>query len=46
MSRYRNTLTGAIIDSPCNISGGDWVKEVTPGTKESEATENKKSKGK
>lgn len=45
MSRYRNTLTGAIIDSPCNISGGDWVK-VTPDTKEPETTENKKSKGK
>lgn len=24
--RYKNTKTGAIIDSPCTISGGDWVK--------------------
>lgn len=23
---YRNTKTGAIIDSPCIISGGDWVE--------------------
>lgn len=23
--RYRNTKTGAVIDSPCTISGGDWV---------------------
>ena len=25
--RYRNTKTGAIIDSSCVISGGDWVAE-------------------
>lgn len=25
--RYRNTKTGAIIDSLCVISGGDWIKE-------------------
>lgn len=25
--KYRNTKTGAIIDSPCLISGGDWVTE-------------------
>lgn len=27
--RYKNTKTGAVIDSPCSISGGDWevVKE-------------------
>lgn len=25
--KYRNTKTGAIIDSSCAISGGDWVKE-------------------
>lgn len=23
--RYRNTKTGAVIDSPCTISGGDWI---------------------
>ena len=31
---YRNTKTGAIIDSPCIVRGGDWVAEepakVTP----------------
>lgn len=26
---YENTKTGAIINSPCTISGGDWV-EVKP----------------
>ena len=31
--RYRNTSTGAIIDSPCTISGGDWV-EYTNEAKE------------
>ena len=25
--RYRNTKTGAILDSLCVISGGDWIKE-------------------
>lgn len=24
---YRNTKTGVILDSPCDISGGDWVEE-------------------
>ncbi len=24
---YRNIETGAVIDSPCPISGGDWVPE-------------------
>ena len=27
--RYRNLKTGAIFDSPCAISGGDWVAEET-----------------
>jgi len=27
--RYRNTKTGAIINSPCSVSGGDWVAEET-----------------
>lgn len=27
--RYRNLKTGAIFDSPCSISGGDWVAEET-----------------
>lgn len=34
---YRNTKTGAIIDSPCIISGGDWIKlkeENKPQTEE------------
>lgn len=22
---YKNTKTGAILDSPCTISGGDWL---------------------
>ena len=25
--KYKNTKTGAIIDSPCIISGGDWIEE-------------------
>lgn len=25
MAKYINTKTGAVLDSPCAISGGDWV---------------------
>lgn len=28
--KYRNTKTGAIIDSPFKISGGDWAVEGEP----------------
>ena len=35
--RYRNLKTGAIIDSPCSISGGDWVAEETTIAIEAEA---------
>lgn len=46
--RYINTKTGAIIDSPCAISGGDWVAEETiidiKAEKISEALENEKLK--
>ena len=31
--RYKNTKTGAIIDSPCTISGGDWVKYTNEAKK-------------
>ena len=30
---YKNIKTGAVIDSPCIIRGGDWV-EVKPKPKE------------
>lgn len=26
---YKNSKTGAVIDSPCNISGGDWEFQET-----------------
>jgi hypothetical protein len=26
--KYKNTKTGAIIDSSCKISGGDWIEYV------------------
>lgn len=45
---YKNIVTGAIIDSPCLISGGDW-EEVEKATteeveieKEEETTEEAK----
>lgn len=44
--RYKNTKTGAIIDSSCIISGGDWVKETKPKTtKKVESKEVKPKKG-
>ncbi|MBC8589333.1 hypothetical protein [Paratissierella segnis] len=36
--RYKNTKTGAIIDSPCRISGGDWI-EVKEKINETQAEE-------
>lgn len=37
--RYRNTKTGAIINSPCSVSGGDWVAEETTITIEVDVEE-------
>ncbi len=25
MAKYINTKTGVVLDSPCTISGGDWI---------------------
>jgi len=25
--RYKNTKTGAVIDSPCSIKGKNWIEE-------------------
>lgn len=38
--KYKNTKTGAIIDSPCKISGGDWIeiKETLEKTAEENRT--------
>ncbi len=53
---YKNIITGAIIDSPCLISGDDWeeVEETTVEVEETteeveeveETTEGKKTKKK
>lgn len=42
MKRYINQKTGAIIDSPCVISGGDWKLE----TKEAKETKEQKTEKK
>lgn len=36
---YRNSKTGAVIDSPCVISGGDWVEEKAKPEKKEEKKE-------
>lgn len=38
--KYKNTKTGAIIDSPCKVSGGDWIeiKEAFEKTAEENRT--------
>lgn len=50
---YKNSKTGAVIDSPCNISGGDWELQETetkeeaveePETKEEPVEEPKKTR--
>lgn len=37
--RYINTKTGAIIDSPCLISGGDWIEEIKNEVEEDQEVE-------
>ena len=37
--KYKNTKTGAVIDSPCKISGGDWIEEKKEVEKTTETTE-------
>lgn len=37
--KYKNIKTGAIIDSPCTISGGDWVKYTNEAKEIIEAVE-------
>jgi len=41
---YRNTKTGAIIDSPCIVSGGDWVEEAVKPTETIKPIEEKPTK--
>nr|DAN74726.1 MAG TPA: hypothetical protein [Caudoviricetes sp.] len=36
--KYRNITTGAIIDSPCLISGEDWEELIENTTNENEET--------
>ena len=31
---YKNMKTGAVIDSPCTISGGDWELQESETTEE------------
>lgn len=31
MARYKNTKTGAIVDSPFKLSGKDWEQVKNPG---------------
>lgn len=30
MNTYKNTKTGSIFSTPCEIKGGDWVKVSIP----------------
>ena len=47
---YKNTRTGVVIDTPCLINGGDWVKvsdlkqEEEMGIKKDEPIVNKEAK--
>lgn len=40
--RYKNTKTGSVIDSPCTISGGDWVVYDENEVIQNKQDENKK----
>ena len=39
---YRNSKTGAVIDSPCVISGGDWEQEPEKETARSPKSKDEK----
>lgn len=41
---YRNTKTGAVIDSPCTISGGDWVLDEPKKVPEKKVEPTKKKR--
>lgn len=42
--KYRNTKTGAIIDSPCVIKGNDWIEIKEEVKKPVKATTKTKAK--
>ncbi|GEM_PF-4613296 len=42
--RYKNTKTGAIIDSPCLIKGENWIKEKEKVKKPVKETTKSKAK--
>lgn len=39
--RYKNTKTGAVIDSPCFIKGKNWIEEKEEVKKPIKATKSK-----
>jgi hypothetical protein len=43
--RYKNTKTGAVIDSPCVIKGENWIEEIEKVKKPVKATTKSKAKG-
>ena len=42
--RYKNTKTGAIIDSPCLIKGKNWIEEKEEVKKQVKETIKSKAK--
>ena len=44
--KYRNTVTGAIIETTAQISGGNWVEMDPPKAAPAPAQEKKKSAAK
>lgn len=42
--RYKNTKTGAIIDSPCLIKGENWIEEKEEAKKPVKKTTKSKAK--
>lgn len=41
--KYKNTKTGAIINSPCVIKGKNWIEVEEVDTKSVKKTSNKKN---
>ena len=42
---YKNTKTGAIIDTPCKVKGGNWIEVVEEEREVEEETEKEQEEG-
>ena len=44
MNKYKNKKTGAVLETPCKISGGDW-EEIKKNRRKSDKKKDNESSG-